>query len=218
MGPSGCGKSTLLNIMAGLLKHSKGDVLLRNDSPFQRRFDMGFVFQQDNLLPWKTVIDNIATGLVIRGVSLKEQQKICRALIDKVGLTGFENYYPSEISGGMKKRTALAMALAFDPPILLMDEPFGALDAQTKLQLQDELLRIWQESRKTVVFVTHDLNEAITLADKVIVMSSRPGKIKKVYDVPIKRPRSSFDIQLDPMFFNIYREIWGDLKQEILKT
>ncbi len=188
-GPSGCGKSTFLEIVAGLAKPTSGSVYIDGlpiSGPDQNR---GIVFQGYALFPWRTVMGNVAYGLEEKGVSQHDKEAICRNYISLVGLSGFENHYPHELSGGMKQRVAIARALAYNPDILLMDEPFAALDAQTREILQGEVLRIWSETRKTVLFVTHNIEEAVFLADRIAIMSGRPGMIKKVIEVPLPRPR-----------------------------
>jgi len=189
VGPSGCGKSTALNIVARITPPTRGEVLVRGKPPEAARFDIGYAFQQDTVLPWRRVVENIEMGLAIRNVAPAERRRRAEALVATTGLQGFENAFPAELSGGMRKRVALATMLAYDPSLLLMDEPFGALDAQTRLILQDELLRLWQQNRKTVLFVTHDIAEAIALSDRVIVMTARPARIKSEYRVPLPRPR-----------------------------
>ena len=189
VGPSGCGKSTFLEIVAGLIKPTSGSIYIdgvRISGPDHNR---GIVFQGYALFPWRTVMGNVAYGLEEKGVQGSEIEKICMDYICLVGLSGFENHYPHELSGGMKQRVAIARALAYDPDILLMDEPFAALDAQTREILQDEVLRIWNKTKKTVLFVTHNIEEAVFLADRIAIMSGRPGVIKKIIDVPLSRPR-----------------------------
>ncbi len=189
VGPSGCGKSTFLEIVAGLIKPTSGVIYINNRPITGPDQDRGIVFQGYALFPWRTVTGNIAYGLEEKGVAEHERQKICREYISLVGLSGFENHYPHQLSGGMKQRVAIARALAYDPDILLMDEPFAALDAQTREILQGELLRIWEETKKTVIFVTHNIEEAVFLADRIAIMSARPGTIKHIIDVPLSRPR-----------------------------
>jgi NitT/TauT family transport system ATP-binding protein len=189
LGPSGCGKTTLLRIMAGLERPTSGAVLLDGvpiEGPGPQR---GMVFQEYSLFPWRTIIDNVAFGLELQGVPKDERREKARRYIKAVGLEGFENSYPHELSGGMKQRVAIVRALVNNPRALFMDEPFGALDAQTRNVMQSELLRIWQEQQKTVVFVTHSVDEAIYLADRVVIMSARPGRISEVIDIDIPRPR-----------------------------
>jgi NitT/TauT family transport system ATP-binding protein len=215
VGPSGCGKTTTLNVLSGITDLTSGRALIRGGPPSGARFDIGYVFQQDTVLPWKRVTDNIATGLVIRSVPKAERQRRALEQVNRVGLQGFESAYPFELSGGMRKRVALATALVYDPSILLMDEPFGALDAQTRLILQDELLRIWEADRKTVLFVTHDIGEAISLADRVIVMTARPARVKTQHMIDLPRPRSAADARVHPRFDELYSAIWEDLRPEI---
>ncbi|MEW6209114.1 MAG: ABC transporter ATP-binding protein [Acidobacteriota bacterium] len=219
VGPTGCGKSTLLNIVAGLALPSSGDVRLFGEtinSPDRRT---GYLFQQDALLPWKTALDNVAAGLVFRGEDIKDARAKAQTWIDKVHLRGFENHYPHQLSGGMKKRVGLAQILILDPNILLMDEPFSALDIQTRNLMENELLRLWQEDRKTVLFVTHDLEEAIALADRVLVLSAGPrASIIGDFPIPLARPRDVMEIRLTEAFLEIYRRIWDILRGEVLKT
>ena len=215
VGPSGCGKSTMLNMLAGLLDVTYGEVILSGEPPGSGRLDIGYVFQQDSVLPWKRVSDNIAIGLKLRNWSPEDRERQVELLLAKMGLEGFGNAYPSELSGGMRKRVALATTLAYNPSILLMDEPFGALDAQTRVLLQDELLTLWQESRPTVLFVTHDIGEAIAMADRVIVMTARPAQIKTEYQIDLPRPRSAAEVRFDPRFDKYYRRIWEDLRPEL---
>ena len=189
VGPSGCGKSTFLEIVAGLIKPTSGSIYIGGKPIDGPDHDRGIVFQGYALFPWRTVTGNIAYGLEERGMKEQERKEICRKYISLVGLCGFENHYPYQLSGGMKQRVAIARALAYDPDILLMDEPFAALDAQTREILQEELLRIWEDTKKTVVFVTHNIEEAVFLADRIAVMSARPGIIKQIIDVPRQRPR-----------------------------
>ena len=190
LGPSGCGKSTLLRILDGLASADSGQVLM-DGKPIERPTqERGFVFQSFNLFPWRTVRGNIEFGMEVKGVAKDERRGASQRLIELVGLTGFDRKYPHELSGGMQQRVGIARALAIDPAVLLMDEPFGALDAQTREDMQDELLRIWAAARKTVVFVTHSIEEAIYLSDRVLIMTPRPGRILAVIDIPFDRPRS----------------------------
>src|SRR5215212_7653905 len=188
VGPSGCGKSTLLNMSAGLMKPSAGTVRYAGTEVNGVNRNVGYMTQRDNLLPWRSVEANVGLALEVARVPTAERQKRVREFIDLVGLTGFEKHYPAELSGGMRKRVALARTLVYDPETLLMDEPFGALDAQLKVIMHGELLKLWERSHKTILFVTHDLTEAITLADRVVVMSSRPGRIKLIQKVDLPRP------------------------------
>jgi NitT/TauT family transport system ATP-binding protein len=215
VGPSGCGKSTTLNVLAGIMPATRGQALIHGRPFVEARLDIGYVFQQDTLLPWRRVDENIGTGLVLHRVPVADQRRRVAELIEIMGLRGFEKAYPKELSGGMRKRVALATVLAYNPSLLLMDEPFGALDAQTRLVLQDELLRVWELNRKTVLFVTHDLAEAIILADRVIVMTARPAHIKSQYTVDLPRPRSAAKARLNPRFEELFYTIWNDLRAEI---
>ncbi len=219
VGPTGCGKSTLLNIVAGLALPASGDVQLFGEQMKALDRRTGYLFQQDALLPWKTALDNVAAGLIFRGEETKEARLKAQTWIDKVHLRGFENHYPHQLSGGMKKRVGLAQILILDPKILLMDEPFSALDIQTRNLMENELLRLWQEDRKTVLFVTHDLEEAIALADRVLVLSAGPrASIIGDFAVPLVRPRDVMEIRLTEAFLEIYRRIWSILRGEVLKT
>jgi len=217
VGPSGCGKSTLLNIIAGLMAPTSGLIIFQGKELKGVNTKVGYITQHDSLFPWRTVKENIRISLEIRRISANEQAKMIQKYINLVGLQGFENYYPSQLSGGMRKRVALARTLIYDPLVLLMDEPFGALDAQLKLVLQDELLKIRDRTNKTVIFVTHDLGEAIALADKVVVFTGRPGKVKLIQNIPIPRPRNIFQIRFTSLFGELYEEIWASLKEEVSK-
>jgi NitT/TauT family transport system ATP-binding protein len=213
LGPSGCGKSTLLNIIAGFLAASDGQVLhdgVPVTRPDRRRT---VVFQDYALFPWMTVQRNVEFGLKAQGIQPAERQRIAGDFLARVRLTGFGEQYPHEISGGMKQRAAIARALAPNPDILLMDEPFGALDAQTRVLLQEELARIVAESKRTVVFVTHSIEEAVFLADRVVVMTSHPGRVREIYDVALPRPRNERTREL-AQFINMTRELWHALKPE----
>src|SRR3954453_17190979 len=216
LGPSGCGKSTLLYLIGGFLPTETGKILVEGTPVGAPGPDRGIVFQHFALFPWKTVRANILYGLERMGLRRDEREKRAQSFIDLVGLGGFEDSYPSQLSGGMRQRTAIARTLAFDPKILLMDEPFGALDAQTRSLMQSELLAIWQRSPKTVIFVTHDVQEAVSLAQRVVVMSARPGKVKAVVE-------TSFD-RGDPHLFKSrpfvekVDEIWGLVRDEALKA
>lgn len=213
VGPSGCGKTTLLNLCAGLLPHAgEGSLRVVGGSPRQGHPRVAYMLARDSLLPWRTALENAAFGLQVRDVPLAERRERARAMLSEVGLGGFENTLPKALSHGMRQRTALARTFALDASLLLMDEPFGALDAQTKLQLEDLLLRLCQVHRHAVLFVTHDLAEAVAVSDRVVVMSSRPGRI--VADVPIDlpRPRSIRELQKDPHFHKLYAQLWGHLE------
>jgi NitT/TauT family transport system ATP-binding protein len=216
LGPSGCGKSTLLYLIGGFLPVETGAIRIDGKAVAGPGPDRGIVFQHFALFPWKTVRGNILYGLERQGMPKAEREKRARDFIEMVGLTGFEDSYPSQLSGGMKQRTAIARTLAFDPTILLMDEPFGALDAQTRGLMQSELLRIWHRTPKTVVFVTHDVQEAVYLADRVAVMSARPGKIKTIVDT--KFDKNNQDIFKDKAFVEKVDEIWHLVREEAIKA
>ncbi|MDY9927991.1 ABC transporter ATP-binding protein [Methanosarcina sp.] len=195
LGPSGCGKTTLLNIMAGFDKPSTGAIKINGDDVNQPSIDRISIFQNFGLLPWRTVIKNVELGLESKGFDEKKRREIAEEYIELVGLSKYKNHHPNQLSGGMQQRTAIARALAVDPKILFMDEPFGALDAMTRMTMQDEIERIWQEKKKTIIFVTHDIEEAVFLADKIVVMTAGPGRVKRIIDVPLarKRDRTSHD-------------------------
>ena len=218
VGPSGCGKSTLLGMISGLQPASAGVVLVQGEPVRDVRREIGFIFQRDALLPWKTVLDNVALALVFRGRPKPEAREVAHAWIARVGLAGFEGYYPHQLSGGMRKRVSLAQTLVYDPPIVLMDEPFSALDVQTRNLMENELLGLWAEDRKTVVFITHDLEEAISLSDQVVVMTASPGRIKAVYPIELPRPRNVTEIRFEPAFGRIYERLWADLRDEVLTS
>lgn len=209
VGPSGCGKSTLLNIMAGIDEATVGTVDI---SPNVER--KAYLFQKDTLLPWRSALRNVELGVMSRGFSKPDRLAEARRWLKVVGLEGFEEAYPARLSGGMRRRVALATAFAHDPHVLFMDEPFGAVDAQTRLQLQGELLTLWEGNRKTVVFVTHDIEEALLLSDRVVVMSGRPGKIIYDDEVSLGRPRSVEDIRFDPAMAEMARRIWHELRAD----
>ena len=214
VGPSGCGKTTFLRMVAGLEPATSGTILLDGEplrGPGGRR---GFVFQNDSLLPWRTVLSNALIGPEVAGRVGQSERKRTLDLLKLVGLGGFENYYPRQLSGGMRQRVNLARALAIDPEVLLMDEPFAALDAQTREIMQTELLRIWEQGRKTVVFVTHQIDEAIYLSDRVMVMTKRPGRAKKIFPIALPRPRD-YEMRVTPEFNELKLEIWNELKDEI---
>lgn len=214
VGPSGCGKSSLLYLTAGLSEPTEGDIHVGGQLVEGPGADRGMVFQSYTLFPWLTVRQNVEFGLKRRGMPAAERREIVDYYLDEVGLRRFENNYPKQLSGGMMQRVAIARALANDPQILLMDEPFGALDSQTRMQMQQLLLRVWDHSKKTVVFVTHDIDEAILLGDRVYVMGARPGRIKRILDVPIERPRS-LDMVMDRQFIEMKREILGLLHDDL---
>lgn len=215
VGPSGCGKSTLLNLIVGLLRSSSGRILFRGDPINGICTKIGYVTQKDNLLPWRTLIENVEIALEIRGIENSARRQRAQELIGQVGLSGFEDHYPHELSGGMRQRANIIRTLIYDPELILMDEPFGPLDAQTRVVLQDQLLKLWLASRKTIVFITHDLIEAITLADRVVLMTSRPGRIKSIENVTIPRPRNVFQIHERPEFRSAYERLWEQLRPEV---
>jgi NitT/TauT family transport system ATP-binding protein len=214
LGPSGCGKSTLLRIVDGLLKPTTGTVSIDGTEVSGSGQDRGMVFQSFNLFPWRTVRENIEFGLEVAGVSKENRRKEAQKYIELVGLNNFGDSYPKELSGGMQQRVGLARALAIDPEILLMDEPFGALDAQTRELMQTELLKIWSENQKTSVFVTHDIEEAIFLSDRVVVLTDRPGRIHEIIDVPFDRPRFGRDLKARPEFGELRERIWDLLFED----
>lgn len=214
LGPSGCGKTTLIRIIAGLEKQTKGSVLLDGKPITEPGRDRCMVFQEFALFPWRTALGNVTFGLEKMKIPKEERQEIALRYIDMLGLKGFENMYPHELSGGMKQRVGIARALAIDPVILLMDEPFGALDAQSRMLFQSELLMIWENTEKTVLFVTHSVDEAVFLADRIFVMTARPGKMKEVVKVPLKRERN----RTSPEFSAIKSEILAMLEVKVKKT
>ena len=214
VGPSGCGKSTFLNIVLGLIEPASGVIQLngtRISGPGQER---AMVFQEFGLLPWRSVTANVELGLELKGIPAAKRAARAKELINLVGLKGFENHYPHELSGGMKQRVGLARALATEPEVLLMDEPFAALDAQTRDLMQSELLQIWERSKKTVLFVTHSIEEAAYLSDRVIVMTARPGRTKDVIQIDLPRPRD-YEMRLTPRFNDIKLRIWEVLREEL---
>ena len=215
VGPTGCGKSTTLNLVTGLAKPSAGEVRLMGKPIEGISPDIGFVFQADALFPWLNVIDNVSAGPRYRGMGKEEAYEKARSWITRVGLARFEKHYPHQLSGGMRKRVALAQTFINEPKILLMDEPFSALDVQTRTLMQGELLDLWQQSGASVIFVTHDLEEAIALADKVYVLTAGPATVKSVYDIDIPRPRVMEDIRYDSQFVDIAKVIWDDLREDV---
>jgi NitT/TauT family transport system ATP-binding protein len=213
VGPSGCGKTTFLRILAGLEQPTEGTLDLRG--PGGRTPTNAMVFQGRSVFPWLTVRDNVAYGLKLTGVGRRERRRTTDRMIELVGLSRFAGAYPHQLSEGMRQRVAIARALAVDPDLLLMDEPFGALDEQTRYILQEELLRIWETTRKTVVFVTHSIDEALTLADRIVVFSAQPGTVKATLPVPFSRPRELTAVRSDPAFAVLFREIWDLLRDEV---
>jgi NitT/TauT family transport system ATP-binding protein len=214
VGPSGCGKSTFLSVVLGLLRPDRGEVRVGGRLVTGPASDRAMVFQEFGLLPWRSVQANVELGLELKGVAADERQRRSRELVQLVGLSGFERHYPHELSGGMKQRVGLARALATDPDVLLMDEPFASLDAQTRDLMQAELLQIWEQTRKTVLFVTHGIEEAAYLSDRVVVLSARPGRRKAEIAVPLPRPRN-YEMRLSPEFNELKLAVWTALKEEL---
>jgi NitT/TauT family transport system ATP-binding protein len=218
VGPTGCGKSTTLSLVSGLHPATGGEVEVDGRPVTGIPDGLGYMFQQDAVLPWRTVLDNVAAGPRYRGVAKAEARDRARDWVARVGLGGFEDYHPHQLSGGMRKRVALAQTLINEPSILLMDEPFGALDVQTREHMQDLLLDLWSGTGAAVVFVTHDLTEAIALADTVVVMTAGPATVKASVPVALERPRAVEEIRLTPAFVELYRDIWQSLKTEVELT
>jgi NitT/TauT family transport system ATP-binding protein len=218
VGPSGCGKSTLLNIVSGLMPTSEGEVRFNGTRITRVDRRIGYITQSDNLFPWRTLRDNVAFPLEIEGASKQDRYRRADEWIERVGLKGFEKAYPHELSGGMRQRTNIIRTLVYGPEVILMDEPFGPLDAQTRITLQDQLLQLWETSRATVIFITHDLTEAIALADRVLLMSARPGRMVRDDRVGIKRPRDIFHTHDNPEFRRLYDEIWKELEVQVRGT
>ena len=214
LGPSGCGKSTFLNVLAGLAHKTSGSITIDGRPAEGINLHQGVVFQGYALFPWRTVLQNIEMGLEIRKVPKRERKETAEHFLDLVGLSGFAHRYPHELSGGMRQRVAIARALAYSPDLLLMDEPFAALDAQTREILQAELLRIWEAHKKTIVFITHSLDEAIYLSDRIAVMTHRPGRIKSILDVPLARPRPA-EIRHSPQCVQLREQAWDVLRDEV---
>jgi len=217
LGPSGCGKSTLLRIVAGLMKPTRGVVRLDGAAISGPGRDRGMVFQSYTLFPWLTVMENIQFGLGLSGVPKAEQEQIAGEFVEKVGLRGFESAYPKALSGGMKQRVAIARALATNPAVLLLDEPFGALDAQTRALMQEFLTQMWEDLHKTILFVTHDVEEAIFLSDRVFVMTARPGRTKAEIEIPLDRPRS-YELKATETFLKLKREALSLIREEAIKA
>ena len=216
VGPSGCGKTTLLRILAGLDDRSSGNIFIKKNH--EHRPINSMVFQEQSIFPWMTVIDNVSYGLRMRNIPKKERYEIARHYIEMIGLSKFTHAYPSQLSGGMKQRVSVARAFANDPEILLMDEPFGALDEQNRILLQQELLRIWEESRKTTVFITHSIDEALCLGDRVMVMTANPGKVKTIINIDLPRPRNISDIRTSLQYNQLFQAIWLILRDEVINS
>jgi NitT/TauT family transport system ATP-binding protein len=215
VGPTGCGKSTTLSLVSGLEPATAGTVSVHGTPVTAIPDGVGYMFQADAVLPWKNVLDNVAIGLRYRGVSKAEAHERARDWLDRVGLTGFEDRYPHQLSGGMRKRVALAQSMITGPSLLLLDEPFAALDVQTRELMQNELLALWSGTGAAVVFVTHDLTEAISLADRVVVMTAGPATVKDVVPIDLPRPRDVEEIRLTPEFVEIYKRVWDSLREEV---
>jgi NitT/TauT family transport system ATP-binding protein len=216
VGPTGCGKSTTVGLVSGLDRPTAGEVLIGGRVVDGITPGTSFMFQADALLPWKNVVDNVTLGPRFRGASKRDAADAARDWLRRVGLSGFEQHYPHQLSGGMRKRASLAAALINEPSILIMDEPFGALDVQTKAIMSNELLALWEQTRPTVLFITHDLEEAVALADRVVVMTVGPGTIKGVYDIDLPRPRGHVqEIRFTPRFIELHHQIWESLKDEV---
>ncbi len=218
VGPTGCGKSTLLNVAAGLLAPSSGQVRVLGESLAGINAKAGYMFQAESLMPWRSALDNVLAGLEFAGVDRSQAERRARQWLERVGLAGFEKRYPHELSGGMRKRVALAQILILDPRLLLMDEPFSSLDIQTRQLMENELLDLWSADRKSVLFITHDLEEAIALSDRVIVLSAGPAtRPIGEYAIDLPRPRDVNEIRLTPRFVELHTEIWHKMKNEVLK-
>src|SRR5712692_2745825 len=216
VGPSGCGKSTFLRILAGLERQSSGELHIQVRDPAKPLTAM--VFQEQSIFPWMTVEDNVGYGLRMRGVPQSIRRQTVARYIEKVGLTRFARAYPYQLSGGMKQRASVARAFATDPQVLLMDEPFASVDEQTRALLQEELLRVWEADRKTVIYITHSIDEALILGDRVVVMSARPGRVKAEIEVPLPRPRSVYELKSTPAFAELVARVWGPLRQEVIAS
>lgn len=217
VGPSGCGKTTALNVLAGQLTPHSGEVRLAGECVEGALPSVGCISQKDTLLPWRSVLDNVALAMELRGVPKKERREKAAALMAQMGLQGFEHSWPRELSGGMKKRAAIARVLAVEPAVLLMDEPFAPLDALTRQKLQDDILELWEQTNCTILYVTHDITEAITLAERVALMSARPGKIVREYPIDLPRPRRVMDVKFTPRFVALEETIWHDLEAELAR-
>ena len=215
VGPTGCGKSTTLNMITGLLQPTVGAVQVMGQPVSGIDPRIGFVFQADAVFPWRSVMDNVSAGPLFRGIPRAQARELAAQWINRVGLKGFDQHYPHQLSGGMRKRVALAQTFINRPEILLMDEPFSALDMQTRTLMQDELLKLWGGTGGSVVFVTHDIEEAIALADRVFVLSARPATLKRVYTIDLPRPRVMAEVRYHPNFIELSKRIWADLREEV---
>jgi NitT/TauT family transport system ATP-binding protein len=215
VGPSGCGKTTLLRLASGLVGCTGGRTLFKGKELLGLNQDVGFVTQDSNLFPWLTMSENIEFPLVIRGIPAGERRAKAQDWIRRMGLEGFERHYPFQLSGGMQKRASIARTMIYGPDVILMDEPFGSLDAHTRMSLQNGLLDLWNRDQKTILFVTHDLVEAIALSDTIVVMTKRPGKVKDIFPVPLGRPRNVFEIYVEPGFEETYSKLWNHFKAEL---
>ncbi len=213
IGPSGCGKSTLFNIVGGLIAQYEGSVRIDGHAVDGAHSDVGVVFQEESTFPWRTTLDNVAFPLEVQGLAKADREERARKFVSLVGLEGFENHYPAQLSGGMKQRTAVARTLAYEPRIMLLDEPFGALDEQTRMLLGDKMLEIWSALNQTMLLITHNITEAVQLSDRVVVMSFRPGKIKEVIEIDLPRPRSS-EVISTPKFGEYVGRLWTLLREE----
>ncbi len=215
VGPSGCGKSTLLNIMSGLLKPQSGLVMLDGQPLYKITPRIGYISQSDSLLPWRTTLSNVELGMEIRHLPKKKRRENALELIRQAELSGFEDAYPYQLSGGMRKRVDIIKVLALDPEIIFMDEPFASLDVFTREILQKYILSLWQSTKRTIIFITHDLTEAIMLADRVVILTKRPATVKSEHPIDLPRPRSPADLRFDPNFIQLHKRIWDDLKDEV---
>ena len=215
VGPSGCGKSTILNIVSGLMPPTEGTVSVDGSLLRGVTRDVGYVTQQPNLMPWRTLIENVSFPLEIKQISRAERLGRARELIKLVGLEGFEDAFPEQLSGGMRQRANIIRTLIYEPKVILMDEPFGPLDAQTRVVLQDLLLKLWARTKVTIVFITHDLHEAIGLGDRVVLLSARPGRVARVENVPLARPRDVFKMHDSPEFRELYDKLWLELERQV---
>lgn len=217
VGPSGCGKTTLLRILAGLETATSGRLTIR-EQPGSARPLTSVVFQEHSIFPWMNVLDNVAYGLRMRGVPKDEREEIARRYIRMIGLEKFERAYPAQLSGGMKQRVSVARAFANDPEILLMDEPFGALDEQNRILLQQELLALWESTKKTTIFITHSIDEALCVSDRILIMTAHPGAVKEIVDIDLPRPRDISQIRTTLRYNALFQQIWNSLRQEVLKA